>query len=64
MDTMKSFRLSSLDDPTDEQLQAIMEQVAEEARENNLRVREELDRRMDAVAKEVARLKGSSYNHA
>lgn len=57
MDTMKSFRLSSLDDPTDEQLQAIMEQVAEEARENSLRVAEEQKRRLQKLADEVAQLK-------
>ena len=57
MDTMKSFRLSSLDDPTDEQLQAIMEQVAEEARESSMRVAEEQKCRLQKLADEVAQLK-------
>ena len=44
------YRLSSLEEPTDEQLAAIMEGVAEEARRSTARYNAELDRRMRAVA--------------
>lgn len=57
MDTVKTFRLSSLDDPTDEQLQKIMEQVAEEARKNSLQVTKEQESRLQRLAIEVAQLK-------
>lgn len=35
---LHSYRLTSMEEPTDEMLQAIMEQVAESARESSKRV--------------------------
>lgn len=45
-----SFRLNSLEDPTDEQLQAVMEGVAEEGRCSMQRAEAELTRRLEEVA--------------
>ncbi|MDB9150919.1 hypothetical protein [Parabacteroides distasonis] len=52
---MKSdtYRLSSLEDPTDEQLYALMEQVAIAARESSLRAEMELKRRMQEVREKL-----------
>jgi len=46
---LQSYRLSSLEDPTDEMLHAIMEQVAESARKSSARVREEIYRRLEQI---------------
>lgn len=52
---MKSdtYKLSSLEDPTDEQLYALMEQVAIAARESSLRAEMELKRRMQEVREKL-----------
>lgn len=52
---MKSdtYRLSSLEDPTDEQLYALMEQVAIAARESSHRAEMELKRRMQEVREKL-----------
>ena len=42
---LRSYRLTSMEEPTDEMLQAIMEQVAESARESSRRV-EDFKRKM------------------
>ncbi len=39
-DKLRSYRLTSMEEPTDEMLHAIMEQVAESARESSRRVAE------------------------
>jgi len=46
---LQSYRLSSMDEPTDEMLQAIMEQVAEVARQESAKVRAEIQRRFDLI---------------
>lgn len=46
---LKSYRLSSLQDPTDEMLQAIMEQVAESARRSTAKFQAELHRRFELI---------------
>ena len=46
---LQSYRLSSLEDPTDEMLHAIMEQVAESARQSGTKVREEIYRRLEQI---------------
>lgn len=46
---LQSYRLSSLEEPTDEMLQAIMEQVAESARQTSAKVRAEIQRRFDLI---------------
>lgn len=46
---LRSYRLSSLEDPTDEMLHAIMEQVAESARKSSEAVRKEIARRFEEI---------------
>ncbi|WP_455626411.1 hypothetical protein [Parabacteroides sp.] len=49
----ETYRLNSLEDPTDEQLYALMEQVAIAARESSLRAEMELERRMQEVKEKL-----------
>ena len=53
---LNSFRLSSLEDPTDEQLHALMEQVAVAARESSRKAKRELERRMQEVREKLKAL--------
>jgi len=46
MNELKSYRLNSMEEPTDEQLEALMAQVGEDARESSRRAQAELERRM------------------
>lgn len=46
---LQTYRLSSLEDPTDEMLHAIMEKVAETARQSSAKVREEIYRRLEQI---------------
>lgn len=46
---LTSYRLSSLQDPTDDMLNAIMEQVGEAARRSTLKFRAELHRRFELI---------------
>ena len=48
---LNTYRLSSLEDPTDEQLHALMEQVAVAARES--KAKRELERRMQEVREKL-----------
>ena len=47
---LRSYRLTSLEEPTDEMLQAIMEKVAESARQSSARVAEQHHQRLAAIA--------------
>ncbi|MBR6981741.1 MAG: hypothetical protein IKH88_18185 [Prevotella sp.] len=49
----KQYRLTSLEDPTDEMLLALMEDVAKAARESSAKAEAEKKRRLQMVAKEV-----------
>ena len=49
---LNTYRLSSLEDPTDEQLHALMEQVAV-ARESSRKAKRELERRMQEVREKL-----------
>ncbi len=53
-ETHKKYRLTSTEEPTDEMLQALMEDVAAEARKSMERVEAEKKRRMQAVADEIS----------
>ncbi len=53
MDDVKSYRLTSMEDPTDEQLAALMAGVAKEACENSRRAKEELRRRMEEAKAQI-----------
>lgn len=46
---LRSYRLTSMEEPTDEMLQAIMEQVAESARCSTAKFQAELHRRFEAI---------------
>ena len=46
---LTSYRLSSLQEPTDEMLHAIMEQVAESARRSTAKFQTELHRRFEQI---------------
>ena len=50
---LNTYRLSSLEDPTDEQLHALMEQVAVAARESSRKAKRELERRMQEVREKL-----------
>ena len=52
---LTSYRLSSLEDPTDDMLYAIMEQVAESAKRSTAKFQAELHRRFEQI-----RLSGKS----
>ena len=46
---LTSYRLSSLQDPTDDMLHAIMEQVAESVRRSTAKFQAELHRRFELI---------------
>ena len=49
----KKYRLNSMEDPTDEMLQKLMEDVAKAARESSARAEAEKQRRLQMVANEI-----------
>ena len=50
---LKRYRLTSNEEPTDEMLHALMEDVAQAARESSAKAEAEKKRRLQAVAKEI-----------
>lgn len=52
-DIHKRYRLTSMEEPTDEMLQALMEDVGKAARESSAKAEDEKRRRLQAVAKEI-----------
>ena len=50
---LKQYRLTSPEEPTDEMLQALMEDVAEAARESSAKAEAEKQRRLETVANEI-----------
>lgn len=53
----KPFRLNTMDDPTDDQLNFIMSQVGESARESSLKVNEIIRKRLQALHEQIAEMK-------
>ena len=51
----KRYRLTSTEEPTDEMLHALMEDVAQAARESSAKAEAEKKRRLQAVAKKLQR---------
>ena len=49
----KKYRLTSMEEPTDEMLQELMEDVAKAARESSVRVEVEKKRRLQEVADNI-----------
>ena len=56
----KRYRLTSTEEPTDEMLQALMEDVAQAARESSARAEAEKKRRLQAVAQEIEEWKSTA----
>ena len=55
----KKYRLTSMEEPTDEMLQDLMEDVAKAARESTAKAEAEKQRRLQIVADEIAAWKNS-----
>ena len=49
----KKYRLNSMEEPTDEMLQELMEDVAKAARESSAKAEAEKQRRLQIVASEI-----------
>ena len=56
----KRYRLTSTEDPTDEMLHALMEDVAQAARESSAKAEAEKKSRLQAVAKEIEEWKSKA----
>ncbi len=56
----KRYRLTSTEEPTDEMLQALMEDVAQAARESSAKAEAEKQRRLQAVVKEIEEWKSTA----
>ena len=52
-DSHKKYRLSSMEEPSDEMLHQLMEDVAQAARQSSERAEQEKIRRLEAVAEEI-----------
>ena len=50
----KKYRLNSIEEPTDEMLQGLMEEVAKAARESSAKAEAELKRRLSETAHIIA----------
>jgi len=61
MDVLKSYRLNSLEEPTEGQLTALMEQVGEAARESSQHAQAELRRRMAELRNTMSKQSEISY---
>lgn len=55
----KKYRLTSSEEPTDEMLRELMEDVAAEARKSSAMAKAEHERRLQAVAIEIAAWRAS-----
>jgi len=51
--SIDTYKLTSTEEPTDEVLQALMEKVAQAARESNAKAEAEKRRRLQTVADEI-----------
>ena len=49
----RKYRLNSMEEPTDEMLQELMEDVAKAARESSAKAEAEKQRRLQSVASEI-----------
>lgn len=61
MNELKSYRLTSMEEPSEEQLAALMEQVGEDARQSTRRAQAELNRRMSELRKVVSSQSQETY---
>ena len=58
--TYKQYRLTSLEEPTDEMLRELMEEVVKAARESSAKAEAEKRRRLQMVANEIEAWRRSS----
>jgi hypothetical protein len=56
----KQYRLTSMEEPTDEMLRALMEDVGKAARESSAKAEAEKKRRLQAVAREIEEWKSAA----
>ena len=56
---LRSYRLNSAEEPTDEMLEAIMLEVQKSACQSTLKAKAELDKRFNAAKAEIARRKAT-----
>ena len=56
---LKSYRLNSAEEPTDEMLEAIMLEVQKTACQSTLKAKAELDKRFNAAKAEIAQRKAA-----
>lgn len=61
MDELKSYRLTFMEEPSEEQLLALMEQVDETARESSKRAQTELRRRMAKLRNTMSKQHKAAY---
>lgn len=59
---MNSYRLTSLEEPSDEQLSTLMKEVAEEARKKSKEVHRDFFRQMNEKIREQKRIWADKYN--
>ena len=56
---LRSYRLNSMEEPTDEMLEAIMLGVQEHARQSTIKAKAELDRRFSEMVEQMRQFKAS-----
>lgn len=59
---LHSYRLNSLEEPSDEMLECIMLQVQEAAIQSSINAQKELERRFNEMCKKIAELKSKTSN--
>ena len=60
---LRSYRLNSMEEPTDEMLEAIMQGVRESARRSTANARAELARRFEEMKREIVRRRKANAEH-
>lgn len=58
---LKSYRLNSMEEPTDEMLEAIMLGVQETARRTTAKAKAELDRRFEEAKRQIKEYRQQSH---
>ncbi len=58
---LKSYRLNSMEEPTDEMLEAIMLGVQETARKTTAKAKAELDRRCEEAKRQIKEYRQQSH---
>ncbi|MBQ0062184.1 MAG: hypothetical protein KBT15_10500 [Bacteroidales bacterium] len=58
-DELRSYRLNSMEEPSDEMLEAIMLGVQESARQSTIRAKKELERRFNEMVKQMEQFRTS-----